>query len=225
MLTPTHPKFYPYFATTINHYHIANLQPEICFKKIPMKKTRLFFLFLGLMWVSLSIGVNAQPKGTTKTTPAKADSTAIRWLTLDEVQVAMKKQPKKVLMDVYTDWCGWCKKMDVTTFTHQEVVKYVNQNFYAVKLNAERTDTVRFMGKIFAYNPETRAHPLAIELLQGRMSYPTTVIMGENFGSIQPIPGYLTPENMEMILKYFHQNLQRSRPWDDYQKSFVPSWH
>ena len=80
--------------------------------------------------------------------PAKSEE--IRWLTIEEAQVLSEKEPRKIIMDVYTDWCGWCKKMDKTTFADEKVAKYVNDNFYAVKLKADSQDKVTFKGKEFA---------------------------------------------------------------------------
>src|SRR5690606_21671126 len=45
--------------------------------------------------------------------------------------------PRKIYGDVYPVWCGCRKSMDATTFTDEAVIDYVNQHFYAVKLNAE----------------------------------------------------------------------------------------
>src|SRR5690606_20911058 len=104
-------------------------------------------------------------KDEAKITAVADDTTAINWLTIDEVQVAMKKQPKKVYMDVYTDWCGWCKVMDRKTFSNKDVIKYMNKHFYAVKFNAERQDSIRFLGKWYGFQPENRANALAVELM------------------------------------------------------------
>ncbi|MDE6515199.1 MAG: DUF255 domain-containing protein, partial [Bacteroidales bacterium] len=60
---------------------------------------------------------------------------------------------KKIFVDVYTDWCGWCKRLDATTFANPEIIKYMNEHFIAVKLNAERQDTVVINGQAFVYVP------------------------------------------------------------------------
>jgi len=152
------------------------------------------------------------------------DSEGIRWMTLDEVQVAMKKQPRKVYMDVYTNWCGWCKVMDRKTFSNKHVIRYMNEHFYAVKLNAEQQDSIRFLGKMYGFSPEHRANEFAVELMRGQMSYPTSIFIEENFQNPQPVPGYLDVAQMEMILKYFGGNLHRSQPFDVYQKNFKGTW-
>ncbi len=155
---------------------------------------------------------------------ASVDNNEIHWLTLDEVQVAMKKEPRKVWIDVYTDWCGWCKRMDKTTFSNPNVIKYMNEHFYAVKLDAEQKGDIRFMGKMFNANPADRTHPFAAQLLQGQMSYPTTVIMQENFQTPQPIPGYQDVKTVEMIMKYFGEGYFTKTPWQEYQSSFKQTW-
>ncbi len=152
----------------------------------------------------------------------------IRWMSIDDVQVAMKKEPRKVWIDVYTEWCGWCKRMDKTTFSNPNVIRYMNEHFYAVKLDAEQGGDIRFMGKMFAgpNPPASRTpHPFANWLLNGQMSYPTSVVMDENFLSPpQPIPGYQDVKTVEMIMKYFGENLYKSTPWAEYQANFKASW-
>ena len=66
----------------------------------------------------------------------------IEWLTLEEAFARNQKAPRKILIDVYTGWCGWCKVMDKKTFTNPEVVKYVNETYYPVKLDAESTEPI-----------------------------------------------------------------------------------
>ncbi len=152
------------------------------------------------------------------------DSSAIHWMTIDELQIAMKKQPRKVFFDVYTDWCGWCKVMDKKTFSNKEVIKYMNRNFYAVKLNAERQDSILFLGKMYGYLPNYKSHQLAVELLGGRMSYPTSVIMDEQFQNPAPIPGYLDVTKIEKILKYLGENIFKVKQFPEYEKEFTATW-
>ena len=71
----------------------------------------------------------------------------VKWYTFEEAVDLSKNNPKKLFIDVYTDWCGWCKRMDQNTFTHPVIAKYLNENFYAVKFNAESTKPIDFTGK------------------------------------------------------------------------------
>ena len=76
----------------------------------------------------------------------------IKWMSMNEALKAQEKQPKKILMDAYTTWCGPCKMMDKNTFTNKDVVNYVNKHFYPVKFDAEGTEEVFY--KDFNYtNP------------------------------------------------------------------------
>ena len=68
---------------------------------------------------------------------AQSENTKIKWYTFEQAIKLCEKAPKKLMVDVYTDWCGWCKKMDAETFSNAEIAKYVNEHFYAVKFNAE----------------------------------------------------------------------------------------
>jgi len=115
--------------------------------------------------------------------PLKAQKEAITWYSFEEVIDKVEESPKMILVDVYTDWCGWCKKMDKETFTDKEVISYVNQNFYAVKLNAE--DGKRkfdFRGK--EYSEQEMASAMRVR------SYPNFVIMDAAMENITQLPGY-----------------------------------
>tara|TARA_B100001109_G_scaffold255564_1_gene259250 strand:- start:678 stop:1220 length:543 start_codon:yes stop_codon:yes gene_type:complete len=152
------------------------------------------------------------------------NSQQIEWLSFTEAVEANKTEPKKFLIDVYTSWCGWCKKMDNTTFKDPEVVAYVKEHYHAVKLNAERKDTVYLNEQIFVNEkPNGRRHPhqLAISLMQGKMSYPTIVYLDESGNMLQPIPGFQSKENILPILYFFGENAYRNGSWEDFQKEFT----
>ncbi len=121
----------------------------------------------------------------------------INWLTLEEAQQLMEKEPRKVIMDVYTDWCGWCKKMDKTTFADEKVVAYVNENFYAVKLNAENPGKINFKGKEFTHPELARALRVS--------GYPTVVFFDESFSRFQPLSGYRQADEFRKILEMFNE--------------------
>lgn len=154
----------------------------------------------------------------------KKESKEIHWMTFEEAEAKMKQKPKKVIIDVYTSWCGWCKVMDKKTYTNDSLIQYVNENFYAVKFDAEQKAPIQFKGKTWEYSAQNRASDLAIQLMQGRMSYPTTIFMDEGFENAQPLPGYLELFQMESILKYIGGNNHKSKPYPDWQHDFKPSW-
>lgn len=155
-------------------------------------------------------------KPAVQTKPAKTE--AIKWMTLAEAEAKTKKEPRKIFIDIYTDWCGWCKKMDKDTFSDPEIAAYVNKNFYAVKLDAEGKDPIIIGGRTFTYKPEYKAHELAIALLNGQMSYPTTVYLDEKLNMLTPVPGYLDKKNFTRIIRYFGENFHKTMTWQEYEK-------
>ena len=163
------------------------------------------------------------PKATSAPVITAKQAATINWLTLEEAQKLNAKEKKKFIIDVYTDWCGWCKKMDATTFSNPEVISVINTYFYAIKLNAEQKEDIIFNGKTYKNKTDgTRStHDLALELLKNRTSYPTTVFLDENLGLIQPIPGFLDAEKIAPILAYFQTNSYKNVPWEKFEKDFT----
>jgi thioredoxin-related protein len=155
---------------------------------------------------------------------APASKGGIKWMDFDEAQAKMKVEPKKVFVDIYTTWCGWCKVMDKKTFANKYVIEYMNENFYCIKYNAETKSEIEFMGKKYAYNQKYKANDLAIELMKGQLSFPTSIFFDENFVNGQPIPGYLDVAKMEMTAKYIGENNHKKMPWNKYQEEFKASW-
>ncbi|HTB31563.1 MAG TPA: DUF255 domain-containing protein, partial [Bacteroidia bacterium] len=49
------------------------------------------------------------------------DDKEIHWVNFDEAVKLNEKHPRKILIDVYTQWCGWCKKMDASTYTDPDI--------------------------------------------------------------------------------------------------------
>jgi len=149
-----------------------------------------------------------------------AQAQDINWISWEEaVQLSQTDaQPKKIFVDVYTDWCGWCKKMDKNTFQNPEVSKYMQDNFYMVKMDAEGKDPIKYQGKTFKFVPSGRRgyHELAAALLQGRMSYPTVVFLDEQLNMLSPVPGYQQVEPFMQIAKYFGENIYKDKDWESY---------
>ncbi len=160
----------------------------------------------------------------------KVSAQEINWVTLNEAIELQKTTPKKIMMDVYTNWCGPCKVLDKNTFHNADVVKYVNDNYYAVKFNGEGNEEVTLNGNTFTnpkYNPakvngRNSAHQLAGYLqISG---YPTIVFFDEQGGVIAPIVGYKTPSELELYLKMFkadeHKSIDSREKFSAYAKAF-----
>lgn len=149
-------------------------------------------------------------------------SEKVKWYSFTEAVKLSKDNPKKLFIDVYTDWCGWCIKMDKETFEHPEISKILNNYYYPVKFDAESKDPIKFKGELFINKGEKSRNPhqLAIALLQGEMSYPSVAYMTEDLQLLTAVPGYYTPEQIEPILLYFAEDHYKTKNWEDYQASF-----
>lgn len=149
----------------------------------------------------------------------------VEWYTFKEAVEKNKTNPKKILIDVYTDWCGWCDKMEEETFNHPEIAKYINKHFYAVRFDAESSEEITFRGKTFKKegNKKRSPHQLAAALLQGKMSYPSVAYLNEDNQLITAVPGYYGPKDMEVLLKYFVQEEYKNQKFKDFQDSYKHS--
>lgn len=149
---------------------------------------------------------------------------AVKWYTIQEAEQLMKKNPRPLFIDTFTDWCVWCKRMDSETFTNPVIADILNSKFYPVKFNAEGTEQVTFMGQTFINDGKAgKAHQLAVALLQGQLSYPTVVFMTQENGkyAVSPVPGYRPPKEMEVMLSFFAENAYKTTKWEEYQKTFA----
>jgi thioredoxin-related protein len=171
----------------------------------------------------LSIGVYSFKNSNNSAEEIKPGA-GIQWISWGEMVEKSKKEQRKVVVDVYTDWCGWCKRMDATTFQQAQIAKYVNKNYYAVKFNAEDKQDIDFKGRTFKFvkNGMRGYHELAAEITRGRLSYPTVVFLDEKLEVIQSIPGYRDAAEFEKIVTYFGENQHQKTPWETYQKNYQP---
>jgi len=149
-------------------------------------------------------------------------NTKLEWKDWNEGYELAKKSKKIMLIDAYTDWCGWCKKMDAATFAEPQIVSLINEYFYPVKLDAQSMDELVFKGKTYKNRNEgaNSYHDLAMELLLERRSFPTIVFMDEQLQYIQAIVGYKTASEFETIASYFGHNNYKRTPWSAYAKNF-----
>lgn len=126
------------------------------------------------------------------------ETTAVDWLTVEEAEKNGNKEGKMYLIDVYTDWCGWCKVMDKKTFSDPETVEYLKKNFHLIKLNAEQKEPISFKGKKYEWVPKGKkgVNSFAKEMLGSRMSYPTIVYLDKNMNKIKSSPGFKDPAKL-----------------------------
>lgn len=181
-----------------------------------MKKVGIAFGFGALIFLSLSF-VNPIQNSTVIGSASK-----VQWVTFEEAIELSKTEPRKIMVDLYTEWCGWCKRMDHDTFEDEDIANYLNAYYYNVRFDAEYKEDIIFNGKTYKFikNGRRGYHELAAELANGRLSFPTTVFLDEKQRLIQPIPGYKDRFLFEQIITYFGQDMHKKMPWDKYQRLY-----
>ena len=176
-----------------------------------MKKLLLFIVIIGFTFSGI------------------AQEVKINWMSFEEAVAAQSKEPKKIMMDMYTTWCGPCRMLDKNTFQHKSVAEYVNKNYYAVKFNAEGDGDIKYKDEIFS-NPNFDAsrkgsnsqHQLAGAF--GVTAYPTIIFLDEDANLLLPVKGYHNAKQLEIFLKVFatnaYKNINSKEDFATYQKEF-----
>ena len=186
---------------------VADKRTELLFMK------RLLVGICALMCVLLVAAMSGIPE---------ASEGSVNWMTFEEALLKSKTEKRPVFIDVYTDWCGWCKVMDKNTFNDPKVSKLLNEKFYAVKFNAEQREDVIFDGHTFKFIPNGRGgyHELAAALLNNQLSYPTVVFLDEEFKMLQPLAGYRKAPEFHIIAQFIGEGHYKKIKWDEWQKTY-----
>ncbi len=174
---------------------------------------RFKYLFFTLLLICFSIQLWAQTE-------------TLKWYTLKEAMELNKKQPRKILIDMYTSWCGWCKKMDAETFHNPSIEAFIRDNYYAVKFDAETYDTIEFKDKKYTHEGTgyRTPHSLAVMLMNNKMSYPTIVYLDETLNPISAVPGYMNAADIEPVLIFFARNFYKIEPFENFKKDFEKTY-
>lgn len=173
-----------------------------------MKPIVLIVLF------SLSLNISYSQEG---------EYTRIKWYTFQEAIKLNEQSPRKIFIDIYTDWCGWCKELDKNTFSNPQIAEYLNKNYYPVKFNAETKEVISYKNKEYKNNGtgSRPPHDLAIALLNGRLSYPSAAYLDDQNNLLTIVPGYMTPRDLEPILVFFAEDHYKTTKWEDFKAKFV----
>lgn len=152
----------------------------------------------------------------------------IKWMTLTDALAAQKNQPKKILIDFFADWCGPCKTMDNTTYSHPFIVEHINTHYYPVKFDAESGETLSLFGKVFG-NPQFVGGRKKNSLheftkFMNVSSVPSIVFLDESGNQITILNGLLSAREIEPYLSMISSNdykkVQTRAQWDAYQKRY-----
>ena len=146
---------------------------------------------------------------------------SVKWYTWEEAIAANKIEKRKLMIDVYTGWCGWCKVMDKKTFSDKAVAAYLNNNFYPIKLDAEQKEAIQYDQHTFEYmagQGRRGVHALAYSLLDGQLSYPSIVFMDENIQRIMISKGFKGPDEFLEELEFTASDEYKNKSFKEFQK-------
>lgn len=142
---------------------------------------------------------------TTANMPASVD-----WKPIGQALEDAPKQQKLILLDVYTDWCGWCKRMDRDTYADSSVAKYLGEKYISSKMNPEKQGEFLYQGETVTQRDFGRALGIA--------SYPSTAFFNEKGELLTVVPGYIGAKEFLNILKYFGDGIYLNTSWEEYSK-------
>ena len=176
-----------------------------------LKKPVIFFLLFLYSQASIAQGHGSE---TIATGPK-----LVKWMTFEQAIEKSKTEKRKIFIDVYTEWCGWCKVMDAKTFTDPKIAKLMNDYFYCVKLDAEQKGDIKFANQTFKYieNGGRGVHQLAAALLNNQMSYPNFIFLDEEYKIVpiyegsNSVPGFHKPEDFHVFLSFVSGNLYKKQ--------------
>jgi thioredoxin-related protein len=171
---------------------------------------RIFLLGLSFFYLSPMIGQNK-----------------IKWTSWDLAQEKIQKSNKKFIIYFYYDGCKWCRFMEENTFANDQLAKFVNQNFYTFRINAESTEKISINNKSYSSVRVGKFdfHELAVDLLNGYMSFPAVAFMDEKFTKIQSYDGFIELEDFEMLLAFYAGDHYKNTRWKRYANNYCKESH
>lgn len=119
-----------------------------------------------------------------------------------------KKSGKKILVDVYTDWCKWCKEMDNNTYADKKISAYLKKYYVIIKLDAEGNEKLSYQGQ--PISPKDFAQGMGVD------GYPATVFLQSDGKPITLLPGYSTPDQFIHVLSFIGENHYLKKKFPDY---------
>jgi thioredoxin-related protein len=139
--------------------------------------------------------------------------TELQWKPFVNGFAEAKKMKKKVMLDVYTDWCGWCKRLDKDVYGNAKVAEYLNDHYVVIKLNAESSKVITYLDTNYTERDFAR--------YLGVRGYPT-IIFFENSGEpITPLSGYVAAEKFLPIIKFIGEDFYKTMDFEKFSQEYA----
>ncbi|SLM28598.1 putative thioredoxin [Desulfamplus magnetovallimortis] len=131
--------------------------------------------------------------------PSTANTGEIQWKGYDEGVAMAKAEKKKIFLYFHADWCGYCRKMDASTFKDNDVVDYLNENYITIKVNSDKEQK--------------------IASIYGVRGLPTSWFLKSSSEKLSSMPGYVDAGRLLTILKYVKTESYEKMNYRDFEKS------
>jgi len=136
----------------------------------------------------------------------------VGWLNWDQGTPEAAITGRPILVDVYTDWCGWCRRIDRDVYAREDVSDYLSRHFVTVRLNAESLDTARYADR--TWTERGLAQRFRVR------SYPTTLFLRPGGEHLVSVPGYVPADRFLLMLRYVGEDhIGRGVRWSDFEQS------
>ena len=142
------------------------------------------------------------------------DKPELKWRPLEAGFAEAKKSNKIIMIDVYTDWCGWCKKLDRDVYGSSDVADYLNRQYVIIKLNAESKSKVLF--------DKTSYTEAELSQAFGVSGYPTILFFDSNGEPLDKLGGFVPANEFLPIIKYFGDGAYKTMTWKAYREKTDP---
>ncbi len=169
-------------------------------EKIAKKSLSLIILFLFIALVSESWSVEKSK--------SKFNNSSVK--SFNEALTIAKKEKKKIVINIYADWCIWCKKMDKDVFPDVNVQKELNKNFVFFRMNGESNALIEYDGRKFTHAQFVKAF--------GIRGFPATLFLNYDSKPITVLPGYVDASMFVNVLKYIAEEAYLRVNFDEFLK-------
>lgn len=138
-------------------------------------------------------------------------SQSLKPMALDTALESAVENGKKVLIDVYAEWCPYCEKMHTEVYTKSDIIDAVNEHFYLVKINIESENEVNYLGNRMAESEFAK--------MLKSSSLPTTYFMNGDGELLGMQPGVLPADVFEDLLNFVGSDAFESLSFEQYRNS------
>lgn len=169
------------------------IKPKRIAQKHCFETTNFYKIVLVLCFIFNSYYLTAQQK--------------INWVEFEDLPLLQAQSPKPMFIYIFADWCVYCKKMERVSFKDKSNIEILNKDFYAIKFNLEKEESLVFNGKLYDNselgNRRNPTHDLA-KYLTGKskdISLPAIVVLDGDFNIVKRFHTYLSPKQLNFLIK------------------------